>query len=99
MTQTHIALVNLQTQLHLAQQQESELRQERDVCDSEFRAMNAHLGRISIRPRDLQDFETMLRRRERVADEWRLASRRLIGLQRKLADAGLQDIKLTAFNG
>jgi len=99
MTQTHIALVNLQTQLHLAQQQESELRQERDVCDSEFRAMNAHLGRISIRPRDLQDFETMLRRRERVADEWRLASRRLIGLQRKLANAGLQDIKLTAFNG
>lgn len=99
MTQTHIApmhqsLVNLQSQLHLAQQQESELRAEREVCDSEFRAMNAHLGRISIRPRDLEDYEAMLRRRERVSDEWRLASRKLIGLQRRLADAGLNE-----FNG
>ncbi|MEK9970426.1 MAG: hypothetical protein VW600_14895 [Ferrovibrio sp.] len=94
MTQTHVELVNLQSQLHLLQQQESELRIEREVCDSEFRAMNAHLGRITIRPRDLEDYEAVLRRRERISDEWRLASRKLIGLQRRLADAGL-----TEFNG
>lgn len=96
MTQTHIMLANLQTQLHLAQQQESELRQEREACDSEFRAMNAHLGRITIRPQDMHDYDAMLRRRERVSDEWRLASRKLIGLQRKLTDAGLNEF---AFNG
>ncbi|MCW0236689.1 MAG: hypothetical protein OJJ21_24040 [Ferrovibrio sp.] len=99
MTQTHIALMTLQSQLHLAQQQESDLRQERDVCDSEFRAMNAHLTRITIRPQDMNDYEAMLRKRERVADEWRLASRKLIGLQRKLADAGLDQIEMTEFNG
>jgi hypothetical protein len=90
MTQTHIALINLQSQIHAAQQQEHDLRTEREVCDMEFRAMNAHLGRISIRPRDLEDYEAVLRRRERVSDEWRVASRRLIGLQRRLSDAGLQ---------
>ena len=94
MTQTHIVLENLQTQLHLAQQQESELREEREVCDSEFRAMNAHLGRITIRPQDMNDFDAVLRKRERVSDEWRLASRKLISLQRRLSDAGL-----TEFNG
>jgi hypothetical protein len=90
MTQTHISLVNLQSQIHAAQQQEHDLRTEREVCDMEFRAMNAHLGRISIRPRDLEDYEAVLRRRERVSDEWRLASRQLITLQRRLSDASLQ---------
>jgi len=90
MTQTHIDLVNLQTQLHTAQQQEHDLREEREVCDMEFRAMNAHLGRISIRPQDMDDFDAVLRKRERVSDEWRLASRKLITLQRRLVAAGLQ---------
>lgn len=109
MTQTHLhqphiaplhqSLVSLQSQLHLAQQQESDLRQERDVCDSEFRAMNAHLTRITIRPQDMNDYDAMLRRRERVADEWRLASRKLIGLQRRLTDAGLDQIKMGEVNG
>lgn len=95
MTQTHIAphhltLVNLQSQIHAAQKQETELREEREVCDMEFRAMNAHLGRISIRPQDMDDYDAVLRRRERISDEWRVASRRLITLQRRLAAAGLQ---------
>lgn len=90
MTQTHIALVNLQSQIHAAQQQEHDLREERDVCDMEFRAMNAHLDRISIRPQDMEDYDAMLRRRERISDEWRVASRQLISLQRRLAAAGLQ---------
>jgi len=90
MTQTHIALVNLQSQIHAAQQQEIELREERDVCDMEFRAMNAHLGRITIRPQDMTDYDTILRKRERISDEWRVASRQLITLQRRLMAAGLQ---------
>lgn len=90
MTQTHIALVNLQSQIHAAQKQEHDLREERDVCDMEFRAMNAHLGRISIRPQDMDDYDAVLRRRERISDEWRVASRRLITLQRRLAAAGMQ---------
>ena len=90
MAQTDIALLNLQTQLHTAAQQEHDLREERDVCDMEFRAMNAHLGRISIRPQDMDDYDTILRRRERISDEWRLASRKLITLQRRVMAAGLQ---------
>ncbi len=100
MTQTHIAtihqsplhqsLTSLQSQIHAAQQQESELREERDVCDMEFRAMNAHLGRITIRPQDMTDYDTILRKRERISDEWRVASRKLITLQRRLMAAGLQ---------
>lgn len=90
MTQTHIALVNLQSQIHAAQQQEHDLRTEREVCDMEFRAMNAHLGRITIRPQDMDDYDAMLRKRERISDEWRVASRQLITLQRRLAAAGLQ---------
>lgn len=94
-TQTHIAplhqsLTNLQSQIHAAQQQEHDLREERDVCDMEFRAMNAHLGRITIRPQDMNDYDTILRKRERISDEWRVASRQLITLQRRLAAAGLQ---------
>ena len=90
MTQTDIALVNLQSQIRVARQQEHELREERDVCDMEFRALNAHLGRISIRPQDMDDYDAILRKRERVSDEWRVASRKLITLQRRLAAAGLQ---------
>lgn len=90
MTQTHIDLVNLQSQIIAAQQQENELREEREVCDMEFRAMNAHLGRITIRPQDMDDFDAVLRKRERISDEWRLASRKLITLQRRLVAAGLQ---------
>lgn len=95
MTQTHIAtihqsLANLQSQIHAARQEESQLREEREVCDMEFRAMNAHLGRISIRPQDMNDYNAILRRRERISDEWRLASRQLISLQRRLAAAGPQ---------
>jgi hypothetical protein len=95
MTQTHVApihqsLINLQSQIHAAQQQEQDLRVEREVCDMEFRAMNAHLGRISIRPQDMNDYDTILRKRERISDEWRVASRQLITLQRRLAAAGLQ---------
>ena len=56
--------------------------------------MNAHLGRVSIRPQDMEDYDVILRKRERVSDEWRLASRKLISLQRRLSDAGL-----TEFNG
>lgn len=90
MTETHIALVNLQSQIHAAQKQEHDLREERAVCDMEFRAMNAHLGRISIRPQDMHDYDAVLRKRERISDEWRVASRQLISLQRRLAAAGLQ---------
>lgn len=90
MTQTHVALVNLQSQIHAAQQQEQDLRTEREVCDMEFRAMNAHLGRITIRPQDMDDYDAVLRKRERISDEWRVASRQLISLQRRLAAAGLQ---------
>lgn len=90
MTQTHVSLVNLQSQIHAAQKQEIELREERDVCDMEFRALNAHLGRISIRPQDMNDYDAVLRKRERVSDEWRVASRKLVTLQRRLAAAGLQ---------
>lgn len=90
MTQTHIDLVNLQSQIINAQQQEHDLREEREVCDMEFRAMNAHLGRITIRPQDMDDFDAVLRKRERISDEWRLASRKLISLQRRLVAAGLQ---------
>ncbi len=95
MTQTHMSpihqsLVSLQSQIHAAQQQEHELREERDVCDMEFRAMNAHLGRISIRPQDMDDYDAVLRKRQRISDEWRLASRKLITLQRRLMAAGRQ---------
>lgn len=90
MTQTHVALINLQSQIHAAQQEEHDLREERDVCDMEFRAMNAHLGRISIRPQDMHDYNAVLRKRERISDEWRVASRQLITLQRRLMAAGLQ---------
>lgn len=94
LTETRIALVQLQSQLQLAQQQESELRQERDICDSDVRLQNAHLARIAVRPQDMHDYAALLRRRQRVADEWRIASRKLIGLQRRLAEAGLM-----VFNG
>lgn len=51
-----------------------ELGREFAICDGECRALAAHLGRRPrLSPQEAESYKALLRRRARIADEWRLA--------------------------
>jgi hypothetical protein len=53
----------------------AELGLEHAICDRECRAFGAHLGRRSRQPspQEAGHYKALLRRRARIADEWRAA--------------------------
>ncbi|WP_374302566.1 hypothetical protein [Ferrovibrio sp.] len=64
----------LQSDLPTASRIADELGHEFAICDRECRTLAAHLGR---RPRlsvqEAESYKALLRRRARIADEWRMA--------------------------
>ncbi|MFN4278105.1 MAG: hypothetical protein ACK4FJ_17570 [Ferrovibrio sp.] len=51
-----------------------ELGREYAICEQECRALAAHLGRRPrLNPQEAETYKALLRRRARIADEWRLA--------------------------
>lgn len=49
-----------------------ELGREYAICDGECRALAAHLGRRPrLSPREAETYKALLRRRARIADEWK----------------------------
>lgn len=51
-----------------------ELSHEFAICDRECRALAAHLGRRPrLNPQEAESYKALLRRRARIADEWRMA--------------------------
>jgi hypothetical protein len=51
-----------------------ELGREYAICDRECRTLAAHLGRRPrLNPQEAETYKALLRRRARIADEWRMA--------------------------
>lgn len=51
-----------------------ELGREYAICEQECRVLAAHLGRRPrLSPREAETYKALLRRRARIADEWRMA--------------------------
>ncbi|MFN4309630.1 MAG: hypothetical protein ACK4FK_03475 [Ferrovibrio sp.] len=51
-----------------------ELGREFAICEQECRALAVHLGRRPrLNPQEAESYKALLRRRARIADEWRMA--------------------------